>query len=75
MTIAAVGQNADVALGTGSTLSGASGAYLDINTFNTTATLPFRIVEIWDGYGNGSDATSAYNKVVVTANIYGETGI
>lgn len=75
VTIASVGQNADVALGTGSELSGASGAYLDINTFNTTATLPFRIVEIWDGYGNGSDASSAFNKVVVTANIYGETGI
>lgn len=75
VTLADVGQNSDVALGTGSTLSGMSGAYLDINTFGTTATLPFRIVDIWSGYGNGNDAASAYNKVIVQANIYQETGI
>lgn len=75
VTLADVGQNTDVAVGTGSTLSGMSGSYVDINTFNTTATLPLRILDIWSGYGNGSDATSAYNKVIVQANIYQETGI
>lgn len=73
VTMAAIGQNADLAMGTGNTLSGQSGAYLDINTFGTTATLPFRIVALYDGPGN--DNTSAYNLVIVQANIYQETGI
>jgi hypothetical protein len=75
VTQADVGQNSDVALGSGNTNNGLSTAYLDINTFGTTATLPFRIVDVWRGVGNGSDATSAYNLVVVQANIYQETGI
>lgn len=75
VTQADVGQNADIALGSGNTDTGMSTAYLDIHTFGTTATLPFRIVDIWKGVGNGSDATSAYNYVVVQANIYQETGI
>jgi len=75
VTQASVGSNADVALGSGNTNNGMSTAYLDIHTFGTTATLPFRIVEIWNGVGNGSDKTSAYNYVVVQANIYQETGL
>lgn len=75
VTRADIGQNADIALGTGSTASGMSGAYLDINTFGTTATLPFRIVDLFPGAGNGSDAASANNVVIVQANIYQETGI
>ena len=70
-----VGQNADVALGAGNTNNGFSTAYLDINTFGNEATKPFRIVDIWRGVGNGSDTASAYNMVVVQANIYQETGI
>lgn len=75
VTLADIGINADVAMGTGSTQSGQSGMYLDINTFNTTATLPFRIVGLYPGVGNGSDAASANNYVIVQANIYQETGI
>lgn len=75
VTLADIGQNADVAMGTGSTLSGNSAMYLDINTFGTTATLPFRIVDLGPAAGNGSDAASAYNIVTVQANIYQETGI
>ena len=75
VTIAAVGINADVSVGTGSTLSGMSASYVDINTFAVTATLPLRIVDIPSGYGNGMDPTSAFNRVVVQANIYQETGI
>lgn len=75
VTIAAIGQNADVAMGTGSTVTGISGAYLDINTFNTTATLPFRIIGLYPGVGNGSDHTSAYNWVIVQANVAQTTGI
>ena len=70
-----IGQNFDVAVGTGNTLSGASTTYLDINTRNTTATLPFRMIGYYDGPGNGSDFASAYNNIIVQANIYQETGI
>ena len=75
VTLADIGQNADVAMGTGSTTSGNSAMYLDINTFGTTATLPFRIVGLGPTSGPGSDAASAYNVVAVQANIYQETGI
>jgi hypothetical protein len=73
--IAAVGINADVSVGTGSTLSQQSASYVDINTFGVTATLPLRIVGIPTGYGNGFDPTTAFNNVIVQANIYQETGI
>jgi phosphopentomutase len=43
-TFADIGQNADVALGTGSAYNGQSGCYLNVGTLNTTATLPFRVV-------------------------------
>lgn len=81
-----IGQNADVALGTGNTLTGQSGCYLDISTINTTATLPFRIVGLYGGLmgagGAGGiqpgstgpysgSATGAYNWVLVRANVTG----
>lgn len=75
VTRADIGRNSDVAMGTGNTLNGRSGAYLDINTFNTTSTLPFRIIGLYQGVGNGSDATSAYNWVIVEANTLQTTGI
>ena len=75
VTQAYVGQNSDVAMGTGNTLNGRSGAYLDINTFGATATLPFRIIGLYQGVGNGSDATSANNWVIVSANTLQTTGI
>lgn len=70
-----IGQNADVALGTGNTNSGMSGAYLDSNTLGTTATLPFKIVDIYDGASFNNDPASANNWVIVQANIYQEAGI
>ena len=75
VTQASVGQNSDVAMGTGNTLNGRSGAYLDISTFGATATLPFRIIGLYQGVGNGSDATSANNWVIVSANTLQTTGI
>ncbi len=81
VTQAAIGQNVDIVLGSGNTLSGASTAYADINTFGTAATLPFTIVDLYPGVGssanggNGSDATSAYNWIIVQANVYKTTGI
>jgi hypothetical protein len=62
-------------MGTGSTLSGRSGAYLDQYTQGTTSTLPFRIIGLYPGVGNGSDATSANNWVIVEANTLQTTGI
>lgn len=76
VTQADVGQNADVAgLSGGSTLTGRSGAYLDMYTAGTTSTLPFRIISLYAGVGNGSDATSANNWVIVEANTLQTTGI
>ena len=42
-----------------------------------TATLPFRVVGLYNGVGNGSDATTDYNWVIVAANVAGagSTGI
>ncbi len=76
VAFAAVGQNVDVAMGTGSTLTGMSAMYLDTGTLGTTATLPFRILGLYSdvGVGNGSES-GAYNRVLVQANIYQETGI
>ena len=78
VTFADVGQTIDISIGTGSTLSGMSGCYLDQHVQGTTATLPFRIIDLWSNYTNGAGpgtAASAYNWIVVQANIYQETGI
>lgn len=78
-TLADVGQNIDVAIGTGSALGGCfSGATVDYATLATTATLPFRIMRLWsDIAASGSPGTeaSSYNWVVVAANNTGSTGI
>lgn len=78
-TQADVGQNIDVALGTGSQLGGCfSGATADYATLGTDATKPFRIMRLWSDIAvpgsPGTDA-SAYNWIVVSANNVGSTGI
>lgn len=68
VTQAMVGMNGQYANGTANTLTGQSGAYLDINaTPATTSTFPFRILSlVADPPGsNGADTTSAYNYVKV----------
>jgi hypothetical protein len=70
-TQAMVGANAQYANGTGSTLTGQSGAYIDLNTTpTTTSTFPFRILSlVSDPPGaNGTDTTAAYNWVKVMWN-------
>ncbi len=70
-TQAMVGSNCQYANGTGSTLTGQSGAYIDLNaTPTTTSTFPFRILSlITDPPGaNGTDATTAYNWIKVMWN-------
>lgn len=86
IAFADIGRNCDVALGTGNTLNGQSGAYINSATLNDTATLPFRIKSLYGGaFGAGGvggiqpgstgpysgSATGAYNWVVVQANVSG----
>lgn len=64
-----IGNNIGVSIGTSSGVgNGFSGATLDQSTATTTSTLPFQIVSLWNGIGNGSDPTTAFNWVVVTFN-------
>ena len=64
-----IGSNIGFAIGTGSTAGGGfSGATLDASTIGTTNTLPFQIVSLYQGIGNGSDPTTPFNWAVVTFN-------
>jgi hypothetical protein len=64
-----IGANIGYAIGTGSTSGGGfSGATLDQSTIATTNTLPFQIVSLYQGIGNGSDPTTPFNWAVVTFN-------
>jgi len=78
ITVADIGANADIVVGTGSTSGGCfSGSYLDTGTLNTTATLPLRIMDLWSNWcpvGPGTQA-GAYNWAVVSINMTGQTGI
>lgn len=71
ITLANIGENIDVSMGTGSAYTKLSGATINPGTLGTTATLPFRIMGLYDGVGNGSDAASSYNWVIVAANVAG----
>jgi len=64
-----INANIGFAIGTGSTVTGTSGAYLDTTTINTTNTLPFRIVGLdVDPPGAPGTAAGAYNRVIVAFN-------
>lgn len=80
ITLADIGANADVVVGTGSTYGACySGSYLDHTTLATTATLPLRVVDLWSNYAGGQigpgTAAGAYNWAVVALNVQGSTGI
>jgi hypothetical protein len=66
MTSGVIGQNAQFTIGTGSTATGRSGAYL--SSVGTTATFPFTIVDYAVSFGNGGDPTTQYCNVVVGFN-------
>jgi len=66
MTSGVIGQNAQFTIGTGSTATGRSGAYL--SAVGTTATYPFTIVDYAVSFGNGGDPTTQYCNVVVQFN-------
>jgi len=67
-----IGANINFNIGTGSTLTGISGATLDQSTVSTTNTLPFRIVALWSDIAPpgspGTDNSSNFNWAVVTFN-------
>lgn len=71
ITFANIGENIDVAIGTGSVI-GISGAMVDPATLGTTATLPFRIIGLLSDIGapgaNGTDNTTNFNQVIVAFN-------
>lgn len=75
ITQADVGATIDVTIGTGSTSTGLSGATLAQGTLGTTNTQPFKVMGLFNGIGNGSDATSSYNLVYVAGNMTSSTGI
>lgn len=64
-----IGANVQFAYGTPNTMSGISGAYIDINvTPTTTATLPFKVVGLAEPQAIGGSATGAYNWGIVAIN-------
>ena len=70
VTLAMSGQNVAFDLGTGNAANGISGAFIDVTTLDTTATLPFRIVGIDYSMPPGSNGSSAgvYNYAIVAFN-------
>ena len=66
MTSGVIGQNAQFTIGTGSTATGRSGAYL--SSIGNTNTFPFTIVDYAIGFGNGGDPTTQYCNVIVQFN-------
>jgi len=68
-TAADINANVNFAIGTGNTASGISGAYINMSTVNTTATLPFRIVGLdVDPPGAPGTEAGAYNLAIVAFN-------
>jgi hypothetical protein len=79
IAFADIGQNVDIALGTGNTTTGLSAATVAFSTLGATATLPFTVVDLWSNWAppgaNGVDNASANNIVIVQANTGQITGI
>ena len=70
VTLADVGSNANIVIGTGNSLTGRSGAYVNQATIATTNTFPFRILDLVTAPpgANGTDASSNGNWIVVGFN-------
>jgi hypothetical protein len=66
MTSGVIGQLAQFTIGTGSSNTGRSGAYL--SAVGSTATYPFQIIDYQVGVSNGGDPTSQYCNVIVGFN-------
>ncbi len=70
ITIADIGANIDVVIGSGNTQTGQSTSSVDTYTIGTTNTLPFRIIGLVTSPPGapGTDVTTAYNRVIVAYN-------
>lgn len=89
VTLADIGMNFDVVVGSGSTLTGFSGSYLDVGSITTATTAPLQLVDLWTNWsmgnsleGAGTSSTlapgtqaGAYNWAVVAINTFGNQGI
>lgn len=77
----AIGNNIGFSTGAGgTTVGGGFSSYtVDQASLASTVTLPFKVVAMYPGVGNGSDATTNYNWVIVGFNNFlyrqGNTGI
>lgn len=68
-----IGANINFVIGAPNPVTGFSTSAVDQSTIAATATLPFRIVGLLSDYSspsnsNGTDNTSPYNRIIVTAN-------
>lgn len=73
IVFADIGANINFVVGTPNAVTGFGTTSVGQGTLGTTATLPFRIVGLLSDYtgpngGNGTDNTTAFNRVIVTAN-------
>lgn len=89
VALADIGMNFDIVVGSGSTLKGTSGSYLDVASITTATTAPLQLVDLWVNYsmgnspeGAGTSSTlapgtqaGAYNWAVVAINNAGSQGI
>jgi hypothetical protein len=66
-----IGANCDLALGTGNTFNGQSGAYIDHTTINTTNTLPFRIIDLYGSSSFGAFGGGGVSGVFPGAQVAG----
>ncbi|TXH10641.1 MAG: hypothetical protein E6R04_04730 [Spirochaetes bacterium] len=73
------GQNVDVAAGTPDTSLRQSGMLIDMNTKNTTATLPFKIMGLAPGVNGGENAAGVNALLILKLNASeshpGSTGV
>lgn len=79
IVFADIGANVQFAIGTVNSVTGLSATTVDQSTIATTDTLPFRIVglysdlELSGGAVEGTDNSSAYNRVIVAPNFWDRT--
>lgn len=74
LAITSIGTNVNFIVGSGSTVTGASGMQVDSSTAATTSTLPLRLIQFVDRVDN--EIGSANAKVLVAFNVhqYGSVG-
>lgn len=76
-----IGANVNIQIGTPSSTTGFSATTVDQSTLGVTTTLPFRIYGLLSQYQtasgavDGTDDTSAYNKVLVTCNYFDQKSL